>query len=85
MTTSTDTNRSDATGQPDAETRSTAALDGDAHTRQCGRCRRRFPSDASTHPVELLDWWACQPCADALLPGRHRTTSPGVEQHGSPS
>ena len=40
--------------------------------RQCARCRLHFPIEAGTHAAELLDWWTCPTCTDALLPGRRR-------------
>jgi hypothetical protein len=60
-----------------------AAPDDMAPTRQCGRCRLRFPVPTGTDPMELRDWWACPNCSEALLPGRQRT--PKVEQHGGPT
>ena len=35
--------------------------------RQCGRCRRWFPGDATLHPVALAEWWACASCRDTLF------------------
>jgi hypothetical protein len=54
-------------------------------TRQCGRCRLRFPIPADTDPMELRDWWACPNCSTTLLPGRQRTPTTRVEQHGGPT
>ena len=36
-------------------------------TRQCGRCRETFAGDPDTHPTALPDWWACEPCREALF------------------
>ena len=47
-------------------------------SRQCGRCRLRFPISADTHPWELNDWWLCLECRHALTPRRpEATTSAG--------
>jgi hypothetical protein len=56
-----------------------------APTRQCGRCRLRFPIPADTHPMELRDWWACPNCSETLLPGRQRTPTTHVEHHEGPT
>jgi len=61
------------------------AVDDEVSTRQCGRCRLRFPIPADTHPMELRDWWACPDCVDSLLPGRRRSTTTQVEQHRGPT
>ncbi len=52
-----------------------ATPDAAAAGRQCARCRHTFPIEEGTHPMELLGWWTCQECTEALLPGRHRTTT----------
>lgn len=52
-----------AAGQPDDA----------APLRQCARCRQMFPVDAGTHPMELLGWWTCPTCTEALLPRQHRS------------
>jgi hypothetical protein len=36
-------------------------------TRQCGRCRKSFPSDPTLPLSVRLDWWLCPPCHDTLL------------------
>jgi hypothetical protein len=36
-------------------------------TRQCGRCRKSFPSDPTLPLSVRLDWWLCPPCHEALL------------------
>jgi hypothetical protein len=35
--------------------------------RQCGRCRKSFPGDATAHPTALQEWWLCPSCREALL------------------
>jgi hypothetical protein len=40
--------------------------------RQCGRCREFSPAPADMHPAELLDWWACPDCHDAVIPHQGR-------------
>jgi hypothetical protein len=56
-----------------------------AATRRCGRCRLRFPIPDDTHPMELRDWWVCPNCSETLLPGRQRTPTTHLEQHGGPT
>ncbi len=56
----------------------------DPPTRQCGRCRHRFPVDADIDPIVLTDWWACPNCLDMLLP-RRRTATTHVEHHEGPT
>jgi hypothetical protein len=55
-----------------------------ATSRQCGRCRLRFPIPADTHPMELRDWWLCPNCVAVLLPGRRRRPT-SVELPGGPT
>ena len=50
--------------------------DGATPTRQCGRCRNRFPLDVAADPDEQPEWWACPTCAEAVIPGQHRTSNP---------
>ena len=76
------TNAADTT---DTTTNPEPNPDDVAPTRQCGRCRLRFPIPADTQPMELRDWWACPHCSEALLPGRQRTPPTHVEQHGGPT
>lgn len=42
--------------------------------RQCSRCREVFPIEPDTHPMELIGWWTCPPCTEALIPGQHRAS-----------
>ena len=44
--------------------------------RQCARCRHHFPVEAGTDPIELIGWWTCPACSDALLPTRSRAATP---------
>ena len=60
-------------------------LDDVTPTRQCGRCRLRFPIPADTDSMELRDWWVCPNCSETLLPGRLRTPTTHVEQRGGPT
>jgi hypothetical protein len=43
------------------------AVRAEAGERQCGRCRLFFPGDPSDDPTTLAEWWACQPCREALF------------------
>jgi hypothetical protein len=75
----------DAANPIDTPTGTEHIPDDETRTRQCGRCRLRFPIPADTHPMELRDWWTCPNCSETLLPGRQRTPIPQVEQHGGPT
>ena len=35
--------------------------------RQCGRCRKLFPSDASLPATAMPDWWLCPRCRTTRL------------------
>jgi hypothetical protein len=56
-----------------------------APTRQCGRCRLRFPIPADPHSIELRGSWACPNCSEARLPRRERTPTTQVAQSGIPT
>ncbi len=58
----------------DSGVKAGAQPDDVAPLRQCARCRQMFPVEAGVHPMELLGWWTCPACTDALLPGQHRST-----------
>lgn len=58
----------------DSGVEAVAQPDDVAPLRQCARCRQMFPVEAGIHPMELLGWWTCPACTDALLPGQHRSS-----------
>ncbi len=38
-----------------------------ADERECGRCRKVFPRDLTEDQTGTPEWWACEPCRDALF------------------
>lgn len=82
--TTKDSQREVATPEQSSVEHQSESTQPDDAGRQCSRCRRSFPIEADTHPMELLGWWTCRPCTDALLPGRRRATTAGVDPTDRP-